>query len=469
MFAPLAVQRPSAADVRARADRLVAAQRYPEASAAFLEASKRYAALGDPDAAQILRDYSRRYRTDATLYVDDAPPTQNGLARNEPRAGCYLGANVEREDGADRDPATFQRRIGRDHALFFVYRSFGRPFPTDLARRLKRMGAGLQIAWEPRELGETQDQGYLGAFMRAARDSGIPVFLRFASEMNGAWTRYHGDPAAYREAFRRVALAAHGTADNVAMVWCPADSPEKGIEAYYPGEEAVDWVGVNFYSVLYNDGDRGRAAEWRHPEDSLDYLYKRYAGRHPMMVGEWAATHRSVVDNVLRADFARDKIGQLYAAIPRRYPRVKAVHWLSLDTTRYAQGPRRLNDFTLLGDPAVAAAYARATAEPFYLGRVGEAAPSAPRPLRDGETLPASVVLSAYARSYVARPRTLVKLDGRTVLDETAAGPHRVRVELPKGGPTLVLAVYDDAGRLAGRRSLTVRRAPLPSGGEGQG
>lgn len=448
--------RQTAADVRARADRLVGTGRYAEASQAFLEASRRYAALGDPNAAQILRDYSRRYRTDVALYVDDVPPTRADLARLEPAAGCYLGANVEKEDGANRDPARFDRLIGRDHALFFVYRAYGQPFPTDYARRLSRLGCGLQIAWEPRDLRDTEDGDYLRRFMEAAARANLPVFLRFASEMNGDWTPYHADPAAYREAFRRVAAVAHATAPNVAMVWCPADSPEKGQDAYWPGDDAVDWVGVNFYSVIYNDGDRGRAAAWRHPEDSLDYVYRRYAAKHPMMVGEWAATHRSVVDGLLRDDFAKDKIGQLYAAIPRIYPRVKAVHWLSLDTATYAAGPRRLNDFTLLSEPTVAEAYAKATDEPFYLGHVGETAASSPRPLGDGERLTGPVVFSAYVRTYVARPRTILKLDGRTIVDETIDGPHRVAVTLPVGKHTLVAAAYDDKGVLAGKQTRTV-------------
>ena len=161
-------QKTTAADVRARADRLVAAKRYAEASDAFLDASRRYAILGDPDAAQILRDYSRRYRTDAILYVDAAAPEQSDRARLEPSAGCFLGANVEREDGADRDPATFSRRVGRDHALFFIYCAFGQPFPTELARRLHKIGAGLQIAWEPSRLRDGEDDRYLDAFVRAA-------------------------------------------------------------------------------------------------------------------------------------------------------------------------------------------------------------------------------------------------------------------------------------------------------------
>ena len=458
LFAPLLVssQQGSAANLRAKADRLVAQSRFAEASAAYLRLADRYAALGDPNAAQIVRDYSRRYRTDARLYVDDVPARPDRLARNEPPAGCYLGANVEKEDGANRNPALFSGKLGRDHALFFTYRAYGQPFPSDWARRVRSLGAGLQIAWEPRDLRQTEDGAYLNRFMADAARSGIPVFLRFASEMNGDWTPYHTDPEAYREAFRRVAAVAHAAGTNLAMVWCPADSPEKGLDAYYPGPEAVDWVGVNFYSVLYNDGNRGRAAAWRHPEDSLDYVYRRYAGRHPMMVGEWAATHRSVVDGVLKSDFAVDKIGQFYAAVPRRYPRVKAVHWLSLDTARYAVGTRRLNDFTLLSDLDVAVAYSRATAEPFFLGHVGDVAASAPRSLANGDALSSEVVLSAYARSYVPRPRTTIVLDGKIVLDESCAGAHRVGVALSKGKHVISLLVWDGEGRVAGKQTVAV-------------
>lgn len=453
----LFAQKPTAAEIRAKADRLVAAGRYAEASAAFLEASRRYTALGDPNAGIVLRDFASRYRTEAEIYVDRPAAISSHLARLEPAAGCYLGVSVEREDGAGRDPATFDSRIGRDHAIFFMYRRFGSPFPTDLARKLRRIGAGLQLAWEPGSLAEVYDERKLNEFLGAAAHSGIPVFLRFASEMNGPWTPYHGDPAAYREAFRYVAAKAHAAGENLAMVWCPAAIPEQGIDDYYPGPEAVDWVGVNFYSVLYNDGDRARAAQWRHPADSLDYVYRRYAGRHPMMVGEWAATHRSVVDGAEKPEFAIDKIGQFYETVPRKYPRVKAIHWLSADTIKYAQGARKLNDFTLLSNASVAEAYSRAVADPYYLGHATDVASVAPERLSDGDVLPARAVLSAHVRSYVARPKTLIKVDGKVVLDERTNGSHRVEVALSAGKHTIVLAVFDDQNRLAGKRACIVK------------
>ncbi len=131
----------------------------------------------------------------------------------------------------------------------FTYKKYGNPFPAAFARELKSVNAALQIAWEPDSLDRVQDDKYLSDFAEAIRKSGIPVFVRFASEMNGSWVPYHGDPLQYRVKFRLVANRIREIAPNAAMVWSPNAIPEKPIDDYYPGSEYVDWVGVNFYSV----------------------------------------------------------------------------------------------------------------------------------------------------------------------------------------------------------------------------
>ena len=56
--------------------------------------------------------------------------------------------------------------------------------------------------------------------------------------------------------------------------------------------------------------------------------------------------------------------GQLYSALPRLYPRVKAVHWLSMNNLKHAMPGRQLNNYSLLDEPAVAAQYARLRKKP---------------------------------------------------------------------------------------------------------
>ncbi len=457
---------PTASGYRHLAAAYEQAGEFTAASAAFQAASERYAKLGDLNAAKVLLDQSLRYRTEVRPYIQGPAQVSDppGRARLEPAYGCYVGANIEREEGP-RDPGDFDDQIGKPQAVFFIYRKYGMPFPSDYASRLRSLGAGLQIAWEPSDLGEVRDDEFLEGFAADIGRSRIPVFVRFASEMNGDWTPYHNDPKAYIEKFRLVADVMHRNAPNAAMVWCPNEIPEATIPSYFPGDDAVDWVGVNFYSVLFNDGDRYRSASWRNPSDALRFVYQTYSARHPIMVGEWAATHLSVVDHVDRTDFAVDKIGQFYAALPRLYPRVKAVHWLSMNTEKYAEGERRLNDFCLMDDPDVANAYSKAISSDYFLSK---AVFEGDQPVPDHQivelgkdaVLSGDAVLSCFIRSYEDHPHVTYTLgDVRTFDAGSATGPYEIHVDthlFPNGPLGVVVKVYDHRNRLAGSRSVIV-------------
>src|SRR5690606_9868459 len=113
-------------------------------------------------------------------------------------------------------------------------------------------GRYVHIAFEPNDgLDKVKDDEYLREFADDLAATKAPIFLRYASEMNGDWVKYHGDPELYREKFRLVSKVMKERAPNVAMVWCPFSTPVGSIPDYYPGDEWVDWVGVNIYSVTY--------------------------------------------------------------------------------------------------------------------------------------------------------------------------------------------------------------------------
>ena len=108
---------------------------------------------------------------------------------------------------------------------------------------------------------------------------GVPVLIRFAHEMNGSWYPWSQQPAAYIKAFQIVADAIHSKAPQSAMLWAPnygggypfkngqfeikpksadyklLDTNQDGqitmsddpYSPYYPGDAAVDWVGMSLY------------------------------------------------------------------------------------------------------------------------------------------------------------------------------------------------------------------------------
>jgi hypothetical protein len=97
--------------------------------------------------------------------------------------------------------------------------------------------------------------------------------------MNGSWYAWGQQPTRYVETFRRVAAAVHSTAPGTSMMWAPnygggypftggqfaakpgtpdfevLDTDHDGsltmaddtYAPYYPGDDAVDWVGISLY------------------------------------------------------------------------------------------------------------------------------------------------------------------------------------------------------------------------------
>ena len=469
---------PDAAHYRALSDAYVAAGMFAQASGAFAKASALYAKFGDSNAAKVLEIQSQRYETKIGMYVDQPISYYNSVknwthVRYEPMYGCYTGAFIDREDGINEtfyddnqtygSPSQFDDKIGKKQAMYFTYLRYGRNFPSGWAAELYKNRSAAQIVWEPDDLNKVQNDAYLQRFADDCKKADIPIFLRYAGEMNGDWVSYGKNPQLYREKFRLVSSVIHNYAPNVAMVWCPNEIPEDKIAQYFPGDDAVDWVGVNFYAVTYNDADRARGAEWMNPADKLKFIYSHYSAKHPIMVGEWAATHLSVVDHLPRPDFAQIKIAQLYAALPRIYPRVKAVSWLSMNTITHAMPGRQLNDYSLLDAPRVAAAYGRAITDSYFLQGVPKSiahmAPVEIDPLKPGMTLQGKVHLSAYVKSYEQQPTVEWIVNGKPVYQTNLPGAYGFDLDTSDlAGPvTIQIVVKDAKGQVAGIAQTIVK------------
>lgn len=317
-------------------------------------------------------------------------PRPTGLCKFEPEKGCFLGAYVLQDVNISGHMDRWEAMTQKGHASYLRYLGYGKPLPHDWIQAVRKLGAVPNIALEPNGgLSDVQDCGptcshglatkpgqkpdphwfCLRRLAHELAESGGPVFLRFASEMNGPWTKYNGDPARYREKFRTVASVMHELAPNVAMVWTPYCTPLKPIPDYYPGDDAVDWVGVNIYSVHHHDGDLHHPAHWEDPDKLLQPIYDLYADRKPIQISEYAATHTCKACGKYTADFAMNKMIHLYRSLPERFPRVKMIYWFSYDTI---SGKAAENNYAVTDDPVMTDTYRRLIAPDYFLPRIPE-------------------------------------------------------------------------------------------------
>lgn len=433
---------------------------------------------GDVNTYEAVKSMGDALNTEIELFTnqDIQLPTRT-LAKYEPERGMYFGAYIEQGGlasyGADKYNR-FNQLTKKQHSVYFTYHHYGSPFPTNFAKNVKQAGGAIQLALEPGGgLNAVKDDAYLRQFAKDAKAAGVPIFLRFASEMNGSWVAWHGNPKQYREKFALVHKVMKEEAPNVAMTWVPNSVPLNKIDEYYPGDAYVDWVGLNLYSVPFFNGNKNQPADHVNPLDLIDEFYKKYATKKPMMIGEYAASHYTSANNKDVTKFGTTKMKMFYHGLQMKYPNVKAVHWFNVDTINGANisPDRRLNNFDLLKNASMMKAYQETISDPYFLSNVvngpsvGQSStqPKIPILLEANSTLFHSVNGLGFAKTYDPNISKIVYQLNGNKLSESTSYPYKFYLDhnkLRAGKNNLTAIVYDSKGRVAGKKAITFNKGP---------
>ncbi|MCA9861043.1 MAG: hypothetical protein KC438_15040, partial [Thermomicrobiales bacterium] len=262
--------------------------------------------------------------------------------------------------------------------------------------RLDGWGFVPVIAWDPFDpLGPPIDQpayklsnvlrgdfdDYIDSWAEGLAKFNKRVFLNFAHEMNGNWYPWGigvngNQPGEFIAVWRYVhdRFAAAG-ASNVLWVHTPNELYEDvpaTIEQVYPGDEYVDWFGMNGFNwgedIHWESCDCQSA--WRTFREIFDTTYRQLVALadKPIMIGEFASSE--VGGN--KADW----ITTAYLDdIPNLYPRIRAVAWFNkvatgLDTVApgVVEPTTTSVDWRVTSSPEALAAFVEAVADPYYQG-----------------------------------------------------------------------------------------------------
>lgn len=334
-----------------------------------------------------------------------------GAALLEPTSGTLLGANLDWEqDSLD----AMAERLGHVPAVSVQFA----PLPFDAAaegyveawiEEVAASGGDAVLTLEPTVALDEVDGAVVEDLVQdLARWNarGVGVHLRFAHEMNGSWYPWGQQPEAYVAAFRRVADAVHDGAPGTAMLWAPnygsgypylggehevepgsadaalldtdGDGAVTGADdpyaPYYPGDDAVDWVGLS----LYHWGHTYPWGENEVPEDGkflaqitgtydglggdetgLPDFYATYAegGDAPMAIVETAALHQPGAPGPSALEVKQAWWRQVFADdVATRLPRLRMINWFEWRKAEAEIGGATI-DWTATTDPDLAAAF----------------------------------------------------------------------------------------------------------------
>ncbi|MDI6105521.1 glycosyl hydrolase [Actinoplanes sp. NEAU-A12] len=236
--------------------------------------------------------------------------------------GSYLSL-----DGKSYPEAVKLRReqLGRDQRITHVFYAW----PDRLPNRIEGMPKKSVplVSWRaPRyqKILSGASDDLIAAAARRIRDLGRPTLLRWGWEMNGRWYEWSGfenkqDTEGYVTCFRRLRqIFDDEGAGNVSWVWSPnwnSAPPEawNRMDAYYPGDEYVDWVGVSGYNLSRES-----------PATLFDPVYTAYSARKPIMITEVGAKDHG---GTSKEDWIRD-----FSAYVGQRPAIGGVVWFDTDT-----------------------------------------------------------------------------------------------------------------------------------------
>jgi hypothetical protein len=209
---------------------------------------------------------------------------------------------------------------------------------------------------------------------RTIRDMRAPTFVRLGAEFSGAWTGY--SPLEYPKAFRRtVEIFREEQVDNAAFVWCwePAapgdfDEREQGAWRWYPGDDVVDWFGIDLYNHAAFEEGNARSAGSTMQRNLLRFLDMAEQHGKPVLIGESGAVTVGITPDAEDGRRDWDTWFEPYFRFIAAHPSIKAFFYDNSDWKhdRTAQS-NGWKDGDIAHNDYIAARYAQEMRDPMYL------------------------------------------------------------------------------------------------------
>jgi len=311
--------------------------------------------------------------------------------------GCVIGlypenGNATLPSGEMHEIIDFETTIGHEVGSVVWFPTWDDEFPTKACEQLHKRGIIPHLTWElfwpsanPNNTSQTDSIGYQGfndvlngkydeyidRFAQDAKAFNQMVLIRFLHEFNGNWYVWSGNKngAANGGPEKVVAVWKYVVdrfnnkgANNVKWLWVPhGPSTDLSTEAwnnvsnYWPGDEYVDWIGLDGYN-FYPKDPWGGTRPLRDFDNCFRALYDSCSalGKQPMMIAEFG-TGEFISENFNKAAWITDA----FTKIKNEYPRIKIFTWFNINKEL---------DWRVNSSPEALEAFRKAMKDSHYMG-----------------------------------------------------------------------------------------------------
>ncbi len=240
----------------------------------------------------------------------------------------------------------------KPHYIMF-YRDLGRVYPKGPIDAIRSQNATAIVSLELWSWHGKRKTSYLPLIIEGnyddffrqwatdAKSHGQRILFRFGFEFNGDWFSWSLKPQDYVKAWKRVHHIFQDVgATKVEWVWSPnvvscPNTDDNNMHLYYPGNEFVDWVGVDGY----NFGEHhDQWHQWQSFDEVFGDTLKQFSDRYPskpIILSEFGCAPGKPKQ---RSDWIHDAFDKI-----NRNAQIKAAIWFNLDKRREGEPNWRID------------------------------------------------------------------------------------------------------------------------------
>jgi len=314
------------------------------AAVATLAATDRLPGLGD--------------KVPAVRHTADAGPPMRSDGPTPPR-GVWMGAwakpaGPETQQALVSSFIGYEKAVGRRLDLPHLYHPWEKPFPRAAELTFLRHQYQVLVSWggaDTRAITAGQYDDLIRARARAVKRLGRPILLMWRGEMDRPNLQAQiWSPQDYIAAWRHIRRIFDDVgARNVGWVWCPTAQgfTENRAQAYYPGDNQVDWLCVDAYP---DEADDPSFATVTAP-------FLKWAKGHdkPIVIGEYGADRRDAQAQTAWIRGAWQTI--------KAHPQIHAATYFDEDNVDKNGHPYK---YSVRGNPSALHAFGRVLADPYF-------------------------------------------------------------------------------------------------------
>jgi hypothetical protein len=264
--------------------------------------------------------------------------------------GVYPGGKSgEEDDLLPADLQAYEASVGRKVAWVYFSNNWfrSRAFPLETATWIRAEGAVPFVRLMLRSSSETYVEEAVftldailagkfdsdfSAWAQEAAKFASPVIVEWGTEMNGDWFSWNASSNGEQKGAIKFANAYRHIIDTMRaagaknLIWVfhvnADDSPEEPwnkFEAYYPGDDYIDWLGVSAYGTQSPEEDEITSlADWL---DSAVPRLSSLAPTKPIYLLEFGSSVNPYFDPTIWANEALSHL------LSNRWPEIKGFAW----------------------------------------------------------------------------------------------------------------------------------------------